>query len=67
MVKLAELCGLTVSHMYGNTYSVVSVVEDYDFLMKLGVFKVKLRNNGYIYAPKSLVSDVGCVVEIFKA
>ena len=64
---LAELCGLSLSHMYNNTYTIVSDAEDYDFLIKLGVFKVKLRKNGYIYLPKSLVSDIGCVIEISKA
>lgn len=63
---LAELCGLSLFHMYNNTYTVTADPEDYDFLIKLGVFKVKLKKSGYVYMPKSQVSDLGCVIEIFR-
>jgi hypothetical protein len=63
---LAGLCGLDVKNIVKNTYAIVATVEDYDFLIKLGVFKAKLKKNGYIVLPKSQVSDIGCVIEILK-
>jgi hypothetical protein len=65
--ELAVLCGLELNLIVKNTYSIVSTVEDYDFLIKLGVFKAKLKKNGYIVLPKSQVSDIGCVIDIIKA
>ena len=64
--ELGRLCGLELNLLYKNTYSIVSDENDYDFLIKLGIFKVKLKNNGYVYIPKSIVSDIGCVIEIVK-